>query len=152
MLIALPGDLLAVGKLGSKWLQLNNRIRVEYDDNIHSTDTDEQDSMKFIVEPELFFNLNREQSFLSLRYRPQFIWWSDREPEDTSLNHDFDFVLNHDFSPRLSVSLKDTFRMAEQSVLIDRGTSFSQDNDFLFNSLAGQRPYAEIVIGINTSI
>ncbi len=85
LVLALPGDVLAVGALGSKWFQLNNRIRVEYDDNVYSTDAEEQDSLKFLVEPELFFNFNLEQTFLSLRYRPQFVWWSDREPDDTSL-------------------------------------------------------------------
>ncbi|NIV52016.1 MAG: hypothetical protein GWN53_09090, partial [Gammaproteobacteria bacterium] len=57
-------------------------------------------------------------------------------------NHDFDFVFNHHFSPRLSVSVKDTFRVAEQQSLVTRGTSFAPDNDFLYNTLAGSLSYA----------
>lgn len=136
LLMALPAELMASSKTGLRWLQLNNRIRVEYDDNVYQTETDELDSLKVILEPELAFSLNGSQTFLGLNYRPQLVWWSDREP-DTSVNHNLDATLNHEFTPRLSISVKDIFRIAEESGLVDRGTQFTTDSEFMYNSLNG---------------
>jgi hypothetical protein len=137
IIAVLPADLFAASRLGSKWFQVNNRIRLEYDDNVNQADTDEQDSFKLIVEPELWANANFEQTFLSLRYRPMFAWWSDREPDDTTLNHDMDVVFSHDFSPRVSLALKDTLRIAEQTTWADEQAQLTLDNDFMYNSLHG---------------
>lgn len=136
ILFALPADLLAVGE-GAQWFQINNRLRVEYDDNVNLTPENEQDSYKIIEELELFLNFNLDQSFISLRYRPSYVYWTDREPDDTDFNHDIDFVLNHEFTPRLSLSVKDTFRIAELPELIDRGTTFRENNDFKYNQANG---------------
>ncbi len=115
------------------WLTVRNRIRIEYDDNIYETERNKQDSVKFIEELELHLNASLNQTYISLRYRPSFIYWSDRNPDDTDLHHDLDLVLNHEFSPRARIALKNTLRLAELPELIDRGTTLRQNDDYLYN-------------------
>lgn len=114
-------------------LEIQNRVRAEYDDNIYETNSDKTDSFKIIEELELGLTFDFQPTFITLRYRPTFTWWSDREPDDTDLHHDFDFVLNHSFSPRLSFGLKNTLRLAELPEEIDRGTVLRQNDDYLYN-------------------
>jgi hypothetical protein len=135
--LVLPPLADAAQQEGSRAFQIHNRLRVEHDDNVFLTDGDEQDSFKIIEEIELFVNFNLEQTFISLRYRPSFVYWDDRPDDDTDFNHDFDLVFNHSFTPRVSLSIKDTFRLAELPELIDRGTTLRENNDFVYNTLNG---------------
>ena len=113
--------------------QLKNRVRFEFDDNIYETKTDKQESFKVIEEVEFLVNLNLPQSFVGLRYRPTFVWWSDRPEDDTDIHHDLDLILSHNFTERFSISVKDTLRLAEQPQEIDRGAVIRENNDFLYN-------------------
>lgn len=126
---------------GGNWLSVGNRLRLEYDDNVYETETDKQDSFKIIEEVELGVTLNFEPTFLTLRYRPSFVWWDDREPDDTDLNHDFDVVLNHRVSPRLALGLKNTYRYAQEAEVIDRGTTIRDEGNFHYNVTDGNVDY-----------
>lgn len=117
-----------------------NRLRVEYDDNIYQTGTDEEESWKFIEQIDLIYNLNLDQTFLSLRYQPSFIYWTDRD-DDTDLHHAFDGVLNHAFSPRTTLSLKDTFRLAEQTEQISTGNVAQERGDYIYNTFNAALSY-----------
>jgi hypothetical protein len=118
-----------------------SRLRLEYDDNIYQTQDDEQDSMKFIADIDFSFDVNREQMFLSLRYMPIFIYWDDRPEDDTDLNHAFDGTFKYDFTPRMSVRIKDTFRLSQDAVANPRQTSVALNNDYIYNSLDGTLSY-----------
>jgi hypothetical protein len=126
---------------GPQTYQLKNRLRVEYDDNIYETRRDKTDSWKIIEELELLLNLNFEQTFLGLRYRPSFVWWDNRKNDDTDWHHDFDLVFSHNFTPRLSLSIKDTLRIAENPELIEGGAVVRENNDFTYNILNGVLSY-----------
>ena len=117
--------------------QLSNRIRVEYDDNIYESETDEQDSLKIIEEIGFQYDLNLEQTTISLHYQPSFVWWNDRESDDTDFHHSLDLVMKHRFSERVGVDLKETFRMADRPELMDRGATIRDNGDYLYNSLGG---------------
>jgi hypothetical protein len=121
--------------------QVKNRIRVEYDDNIYETEKGKEDSFKVIEELELIANLNLAQSYIGLRYRPSFVWWDNRDPDGEDWFHDFDLILKHNFTERLSASIKDTFRIAEQPEAIDRGTIIRENNDFTYNVADGRINY-----------
>jgi len=138
---ALPTALFAAQDKGGQWFQINNRIRFEYDDNVFQTDDDEESSFKIIEEVELFVNFNLAQTFVSVRYRPSFVWWENRPGDESDYNHDIDFVFNHSFTPRLSLSVKDTFRIGELPELIERGTTFRENNDFVYNTVNGTATY-----------
>lgn len=119
----------------AKPYQIQNRLRVEYDDNIYQETKDENDSWKIIEE--VIFQLNvryLEQSHLSLRYRPSYVYWFDREPDKSDLNHDLDVVLNHKFSPRLSLSLVETLRRGELPELVDGNILVREKDDFWYNT------------------
>lgn len=121
--------------------QVKNRLRVELDDNIYEQAQNEQDSLKIIEEIEFLVNLRFEQSFIGLRWRPTFVWWDDREADDTDFHNDLDLILAHTFSPRLSISVKDTLRIAEQADEIDRGTAVRERDDYLYNIADAQLSY-----------
>ncbi|HEY8240820.1 MAG TPA: outer membrane beta-barrel protein [Kiritimatiellia bacterium] len=121
--------------------QVNNRLRVEYDDNVYERETDKTESFKVIEELEFLVNLNLPQTYIGLRYRPSFVWWDDREPDSEDWYHDFDLVLSHNVSDRLSLSAKDTLRFGEQPQAIDRGSIIRENNDFLYNVADGKVNY-----------
>ena len=121
--------------------QVKNRFRVGWDSNVYESQDDETDSYKITEELEFLVNLDLEQTFLGVRYRPTFEWWGDREPDDTDLHHEADIVFSHNFTPRLSLSAKETLRMAQYPELIDRGTVVREQDDYLYNLIDGVLGY-----------
>lgn len=122
----------------AKPYQVLNRLRFEYDDNIRQLDdADKDSSFKIILQPELRLNMTGDQSFFSLRWLPSYVWWDNRPEDDQDFHQSLDFLLQHRFNPRLSLSIKDTLRITELPELIDDGTSVRQNNDFDYNSLIG---------------
>ncbi len=152
-------SLMAVAETGSPldWLQLGNRLRLEYDDNIYQRATEKTDSFKIIDEVLIGMTFDLEPTFITLRYRPSFTYWSDREPDDTDLHHDLDVVLNHRFSPRASFGIKNTLRLAEQAEEMDRGVKIRSNDDYLYNVTDGNvdlqvLPRTHLLIGARYSI
>ena len=126
---------------GVKPYQIVNRLRLEYDDNIYQEETDKNDSLKIIEEIEILLNYRLEQTFLSLRYRPSFAWWEDRQPDDFDIQHEFDFILNQVFTPRLALNVVDTFRRGEQPELTDRDVIIREQDNFIYNTANGTLSY-----------
>ena len=121
--------------------QVKNRLRLEYDDNIYEQANDTQDSLKVLEEIEFLVNLRFDQTFVGLRWRPTLVWWDDRPSDDTDFHNDLDLILSHNFTPRLSINLKDTLRIAEQPDQIDRGTAVRERDDYLYNIADAQLSY-----------
>lgn len=117
--------------------QIKNRFRVGWDDNVYEAKKDKQDSFKIIEELEFLLNMDMEQTFLGARYRPTYLYWTDREPDDTDFHHEADLVFAHNFTPRLSLNLKDSLRIAELPELIDRGSIARENDDYTYNLLDG---------------
>lgn len=125
----------------SRSFQVKNRLRVGWDDNVYETAKDKTDSFKIIEEMEFVVNLDLEQTFVGLRYRPTFVWWENRNPDDTDFHHEGDLVFSHNFSPRLSLSAKDTLRIAELPELADRGSIVREKDDYIYNLVDGVLGY-----------
>lgn len=125
-------------------VQIKNRFRVGWDSNVYEEKEDKNDSFKIIEELELLLNMDMEQSFFGLRYRPTFLWWTDREPDDTDFHHELDLVLAHNFTPRLSINAKNSLRIAELPELIERGTVVRENDDYTYN-------LADAVLGYRVS-
>lgn len=121
--------------------QVKNRFRVGWDSNVYETEKDQTSSFKIIEEMEFVINLDLEQTFLGARYRPTFVWWDDRSPDDTDFHHEADLVFAHNFSPRLSLSAKETLRIAELPELIDRGAVVREKDDYIYNLVDGVLGY-----------
>lgn len=139
VLFTLQGVALAAE--GAKPYQIFNRLRVEYDDNIYQTEEDPEGSIKVIEEMEFHLNFSLQQTFISLRYRPAYVWWDKREDDSTDFQHEFDLVVNHTFSPRLNLSLVDTFRRGEQPELVENNVVIRENDDFTYNTLNGTMGY-----------
>ncbi|MFT7512924.1 MAG: hypothetical protein ACI9QL_002132, partial [Candidatus Omnitrophota bacterium] len=119
--------------------EIFNRVRVEYDDNIRQSNQNEDSSLKIIEEAEFIVNFDNDISLISLRYNPAFVYWTDRDEDDTDLHHQFDLVYDHELSPRAAVSVKDIFRLSELPELIENGNGapVRESNDYIYNSLSG---------------
>lgn len=121
--------------------QVKNRFRVGWNDNVYETPKDKTESFVVIEELEFVLNLDLEQTFLGARYRPTFMWWDNRDPDDTDFHHEADLIFAHNFTPRLSLSLKETLRIAELPELIDRGAVVRENDDYIYNLLDGVLGY-----------
>ncbi len=120
---------------GANIFHASTRLRAEYDDNIFQTSRNEQDSFKFIAELNLSLNFTQPTTFFGLHYRPSFTYWEDRPGDSTDLNHHVDAVLNHEFTPRFSLSVRDRFRYAEIPEGIANDVIVREKNNFIYNSL-----------------
>ncbi len=121
--------------------QVKNRFRVGWNDNVYETSKNQEESFVIIEELEFVLNLDLEQTFLGARYRPTFMWWDNRNPDDTDFHHEADLIFAHNFTPRLSLSVKETLRIAELPELIDRGTVARENDDYIYNLLDGVLGY-----------
>ena len=118
--------------------QINNRLRVEYDDNINQTETDKDTSWKIIEEVEFLVNLDLRNTYISLRYRPSYIWWENQPRGGSSdFQNEFDLVFNQTFTPRLSLSVVDTLRRGEspRQIIASNGVPIKANGDFYYNTL-----------------
>ncbi len=120
---------------GAKPFQINNRLRVEWDDNIYQADENKDDSWKLIEELEFLVNLSLPNTYVGIRYRPSYIWWDDRPSDSTDFQNELDLVLNQTFTPRLSLSMVDTLRRGEAPKLYDdEGKLVDENSDFYYNT------------------
>lgn len=147
LIVSLALPLTGFAQQGGRNYMIHNRLRLEYDDNIRQTDKDTSSSWKIIEEVEFLINFNLENTFVSARYKPSFVWWENRSEGSTDLHHDVDFIFNHAFTPRLALSVKDTFRYAELPEAIERGTMVREESDFIYNSLLGTVTYKVTPVG-----
>lgn len=117
--------------------EFHNRLRAEYDDNVRQSKVNKDDSLKLIEEVELVVNFDElPGTYIGLRYNPSFVYWENRDEDDTDLHHQFDLTLTHDISPRVSISAKDIFRLSDQPELQQggEGAVVRENNDFIYNS------------------
>lgn len=125
----------------SQSFQIKNRFRVGWNDNVYETQKNTDESFYLVEELEFVLNLDLEQTFLGARYRPTLMLWENREPDDSDFHHEADLIFAHNFTPRLSLSLKETLRIAELPELIDRGVIARENDDYLYNLLDGVLGY-----------
>jgi hypothetical protein len=121
--------------------QAKLRLRVEYDDNIYGNGVIIEKSMKVEVEPEFIYNLNLPQSYLGFRVRPSIVYWEDRPSDDLDFHVDFDVDFNHNFSPRATLTLKESLLYAELPELMESGAMVQQKDTYLYNRLNADFSY-----------
>lgn len=125
----------AQAREGSRFWQIQNRVRLEWDDNVHQENSNKDSSFKIIEEAEFHVNLALDNTFVSIRYKPSFVWWENRPGDSTDLHHAVDLVFNQRFSPRLSLNIKDSFRYQERPELIERGTLVQEKSNYYHNDV-----------------
>ena len=133
-------------------IHLNNRLRLGYDDNVYqageatagdgSTVTHEEtDSFRIIEELEALVNLNLPRTYLGLRYRPSFIWYSDRDDDDTDFLHDVDLNFVQKITPALALSISDSLRASQLPELQDENYVVRAKDDNYYNSALATLSY-----------
>ena len=132
---ALAGSTVNAAEESNTGFDAINRIRLEHDDNIRESTSDKEDSFKIIEELELMYNINTEATLLGLRYMPSFVWFENRDEDETDIHHQFDASLQQSVSDSLSFSLKDIFRRAELPELIEGTGVVRENNDYNYNSI-----------------
>ena len=133
-------------------LHLNNRLRLGYDDNVYQAGEatasdgsvvthDATDSFRLIEELEALVNLNLQRTYLGLRYRPSFIWYSDRDDDDTDFLHDVDLNFVQKITPALALSISDTLRASQLPELQDENYVVRANDDNYYNSALATLSY-----------
>ena len=133
-------------------IHLNNRLRLGYDDNVYqageATASDgsvitheETDSFRIIEEIEALVNLNLQRTYLGLRYRPSFIWYSDRDDDDSDFLHDVDLNFVQKITPALVLSISDTLRASQLPELQDENYVVRAKDDNYYNSALATLSY-----------
>jgi len=126
----------AMAEEGANPFEFHNRLRLEYDDNIFETNLTKEESWKIIEEPIFRLKTKQANTFIQLDYMPSLIYWFDRPSDDTDLQHQLDAALTQDFSPRTTLSLRETFRYSELPELIQDDVIVRGNNDYLYNSFS----------------
>ena len=94
------------------------KARLEYDDNIFTEETDPVEQWKFVIEPKLDLHILREMTYLGVSYQYSLQIYEDRDPK-TDQSHDAVLTLNHKFSPRFEVRVRDRYRRMFEPELVE---------------------------------
>lgn len=104
---------------GRAW-SLSATVRGFYDDNITtSPDRLKERSFGVQVSPSVSLNLPLEQTFISLGYTYSLMWYENREPKNIDQSHIFNGQLTHQFSPRHTLNVKDTFIVSSEPSVVE---------------------------------
>ncbi|MDB6019651.1 MAG: hypothetical protein JWR19_4140 [Pedosphaera sp.] len=135
--------LLALGALGvqtahaqlsggsDKPWSLAATLRGFYDDN-YNTQPDgpnRVDSFGFEVRPSAALDLALDQTTLKLSYTYSMKYYDDRPSNKADHSHDFEALVNHNFSPRYSLDASESFVIAQEPEVLDRTLSFPLRNN-----------------------
>jgi hypothetical protein len=131
----IAGPAIVQASEGGKPWQVYNRLRLEYDDNIDQSETDKVGSFKVIEELEFLVNFDLQNTFVSLRYRPSYVWWDKRQPDESDFQQDFDLVWNQTFAPRVVLSTVDSLRRGLVPKLVEDNVVIRQNEDNYYNTL-----------------
>ncbi|MGA0334189.1 MAG: outer membrane beta-barrel protein [Kiritimatiellia bacterium] len=120
-------------------LEISNYLSFEYDDNVFTTGdgvgTDPVDSFVLVEQIEFLLDSQAGNTYYGLRYIPTFKYYQDRPDDDTDFTNQWDFILNHDFTPRTSLQLNHVLRQAQEPELVADDVTFRNNNDYLYNSV-----------------
>ncbi|NJL19540.1 MAG: hypothetical protein HC901_04715, partial [Bdellovibrionaceae bacterium] len=114
------------GETGSgKPYMISATVREEYDSNVGTTSTNEDGSWVTSVAPKITFDYPLENTVFSAGYRFDARFYHQRgdAEEDEEFGHDFYLNVDHDFTDRLSVSLRENFNFDQESELESAGTT-----------------------------
>jgi len=126
---------------GNRAFNASLSVGAAYDDNYNNSSTNKLDSIEAYVSLDLSADFNMENTFLSLRYRPRYSQWMDRDDDSNDLHHNFDVVYNHTFSSKLSLGINDSLMYQELPELRQDGSLIRESNDYFYNTLSGTLAY-----------
>jgi hypothetical protein len=123
---------------GQNPVDISNVFRVEYDDNVFSSNSDSAtgkvDSMKLVESIEFLFDTEKGPTYFGIVYAPSVVYFEDRPNDDTDVNHLLDASVIHKFSPTRVLQVKETLRRSDEPELIEDDVTIRKNNDFFYNS------------------
>jgi hypothetical protein len=120
-------------------------LRQEYDDNINTSPNNEIGSFKTIINPGITLNYPMENTLFSAGYQFGSTYFWDRPGDDWDFSHLFSGRINHKFSPRFELDVRELFRFAQEDELRDGGVIQRRLGDGWTNivSIQGTTQWAE---------
>lgn len=109
----------------SKTWSVGGSLRGFYDDNYTTAPKgSEVDSFGVSVSPFIGLSLPMDQTTLALKYTFGAYWYQERQSDDAGndawdLTHQFDILLNHAFSERVTFDFMNSFVVAQDPALLD---------------------------------
>lgn|GEM_PF-828436 len=104
------GSQVRAGQISAeKPFTISASIREGYNDNIYTSHTDKKGSFNTSISPEIYYKLPMPDGDFSLRYTFNTIYYNDRPQDSWDFQHGFVAHYAHDFSPRLSIDLRESF-------------------------------------------
>ncbi len=110
-------------------------LREEYDDNIFTTKTNKKAQFKTIIEPSILYNLPLDNTLLSARYTFGLTYFPDRGEKETDSSHEFTGRLNHSFTTRFNVDLRDRVRYSQEPQILEGGARTQRTNSSYLSNL-----------------
>lgn len=113
---AVSGNEIRAGREGAgKPYTITVTLRQEYDDNIYTAPNNEQGSFKTIVSPGIVFNYPMDNTLVSFSYNFGMTYYWDRPGDDFDFSHLVNARVNHKFSDRFQLDVRDEFRFAQEA-------------------------------------
>ena len=129
-----PG--LTTSEASKRWT-ISAGVRGFYDDNYNtSPSATSESSIGYEVNPRIGFNIPLDQTLIQGGYEFSGKYFSDRPNNKWDLSHHFDLSLDHAFSERYNLKVKESLSLTQDpEVLNGGGTPFRSDGDNLRNSV-----------------
>lgn len=142
MLVVACSVLAGVGAWGlgsDNLVSLNNSVRLQWNDNYYQSPTNKTSTGIISDSPEIMANINRENTYIGLHYRPSFLWYLNSDIDRrTSVQHELDANWNQTVSPRITLSVSEALRRGVEPQLLDRNNALVfPDQSYFENTLNG---------------
>lgn len=116
----------AVAQDSSKPWNVGAELRGFYDDNYATLPSNplpgapsKRSSFGFDLRPEVGYRINLDQTSINLRYQYGIRYYEDRRINSADHSHDASASLDHTFSERFKLSLKDNFVISQEPGVLD---------------------------------
>lgn len=112
----------AYGQDAAKSWSVQGGLRGFYDSNsTASADGFEIESFGIGVDAGVSYNLPLDQTFLGADYTYGLKWYEGRDSGETDQSHRFNLKVDHTFSERYKITLKDSFVVTSEPTVLDQG-------------------------------
>jgi len=115
-------------------------LREGYDSNIYTRQNNVVGSFNTTMSPDFHFGWNNPTTDIGMHYTYSAVYYDRRTERQWDQSHDFNFNILHQFSPRLSVALNDSFTPGFEPDT-ESGTS-QRSADYIQNRAAAEATYA----------
>jgi hypothetical protein len=120
----------------SKRWTLSAGVRAFYDDNYNTApDATKEGSAGLEVNPRIGFNLPMDQTLVTGGYEFSGRYYEDRPDSDWDFSHQFNLNIDHAFSERYKVMVKESLVLTEDPEILQAGGPLRSQGDNVRNSV-----------------